>query len=280
MSTNKHSLNLFISLLMAGTTLFTSCNDPAVPSQRAGILEGAPNFRDLGGYPSANGLHTAWRKVFRSQALAQISDSDLVRLKESDIRTVIDFRSDDEVRKAPSRLPGGATLIRLPIDVGRSDSLQIMQLLATGALDSAQSVAYMQTANRRFVTDFAPEYRQFFDILLQPESYPVVFHCTAGKDRTGFAAALLLSALDVDWDTVMGDYLLTNQYLKPSSVLPQIPESALPALRPLLGVHPSYLDAAREEIAERYGSIDQYLQQELHIGPAEKARLKEYLLDE
>jgi protein-tyrosine phosphatase len=276
---DKQTLKLFVYIFML-SVLFASCNDNATPLQRAGILEGAPNFRDLGGYRSGNGKQTVWRKIFRSQMLAQLSDSDVIRMKELGIRTVIDFRGDDEVLKDPSRLPEGVNVIRLPIDAGRlNNGPDIMQQLMAGELDSIQCVEYMQTANRKFVTEFTMQYGEFFNILLQPGSYPLVFHCTAGKDRTGFAAAMLLSALDVDWDTVMNDYLLTNQYLKPQSIVPQIPEQAMQALRQMWGVQPSYLNAAKEEIEQRYGSIDNYLLEELNAGKAEKDRLMKYLLE-
>lgn len=271
---------ILVSVLIALTILFASCNNKteALP-QRAGILEGAPNFRDLGGYPSENGKHTIWRKVFRSQTLAQLSDSDVVKMKELGIKTVIDFRSDSEVEKEPSRLPEGVKIVRLSIEVGSNDTLQIMQQLMAGTLDSAQCVGFMQTANRQFATEFTAQYKDFFNILLQSDSYPVVFHCTAGKDRTGYAAAMLLSALGVDWDTVMNDYMLTNQYLKPQSLMPQMPEQAIPALRQMWGVQQSYLNAAKEEIEKHYGSINNYFQQQLNVGEAERNKLKQYLLE-
>jgi protein-tyrosine phosphatase len=275
---NKFLLKYFAPAGILFAILVVSCNSRNTLPERAGFLEGAPNFRDLGGYPSANGKQTVWRKIFRSQTLAHLTDSDTAKIKELGIRTVIDFRGDDEVQREPSRLPESVNIIRLPIDAGNlNDSIDIMQLLMTGALDSAQCVAFMQTANRRFVTTFIPQYKAFFEILLQPENYPVVFHCTAGKDRTGFAAAMLLCALGVEWNTVMDDYLLTNQYLKPQSLMPQASEQALPAQ--MSGVQPSYLNAANDEITERYGSIDNYLRQALNVGDAEKDRMRKFLLE-
>jgi protein-tyrosine phosphatase len=275
----RQKLQFLASVFMVSTLLFVSCSGGTAPFQRARIMEGAPNFRDLGAYPSENGKHTVSRKIFRSQMLAQLSDSDMAKMKEWGVRTVIDFRGDAEVSEKPSRLPEGVKMIRLPVDLGRNDTLQLMQQLMSGSLDSARCVAFMQEANRRFVTEFIPQYRAFFDILLQAESYPAVFHCTEGKDRTGFAAAMLLSALGVDWDTVMADYLLTNQCLKPPAPAPQLPEQAISALRQMRGVQPSYLNAAKEEIIKRYGSIDNYLYQALNVGEAEKDRLKQYLLE-
>ena len=277
-SRDKQPSKIFVLVLIILAVLGASCKSEIIPPQRAGILEGAANFRDLGGYLSEDGKSIVWGKIYRSQTLAQLSDSDVIKIKELGVRTVIDFRDDEEVLKDPSRLPEGVNIVHLPIGVGKNDTLQIMQKLMAGTLDSIQCVNFMQIANRRFVTEFAPEYKAFFDILLQPESYPIIFHCTAGKDRTGFAAAMLLSALDVNWDTVMDDYLLTNQYLKPQSIMPQIPEQALPALRQMWGVQPSYLNAAKEEIKEVYGSIDNYLERELNVGNVEKNKLKEYLL--
>jgi protein-tyrosine phosphatase len=276
---DKQTWKILMPLLATGAALLASCSSKMATHQRACIVENAPNFRDLGGYPSENGKHTAWRKIFRSQTLAQLSDSDVEKLKELGVKTVIDFRSDDEVASEPSRLPEGVKVVRLPIEVGRNDTLQAMQQLMTGALDSIQGVSFMQAANRTFVAEFAPQYKAFFRILLQPESYPVVFHCTAGKDRTGFAAAMLLSALGVDWDTVMNDYLLTNRYRKPPVSAPPIPEQAMPAFRQILSVQPSYLNAAKEEIIRRYGCIDSYLYQALSVGKEEKDKLMQYLLE-
>ncbi|MDR3188819.1 MAG: tyrosine-protein phosphatase, partial [Prevotellaceae bacterium] len=284
---NNLSSGFLVSIFCVAASLLVaaSCSNKQA-HQRAGILEEAPNFRDLGGYASANGRQTIWGKIFRSQTLASLNEHDVEKLKELGIKTVIDFRDDDEVQHTPSRLPESVKIIRLPIGVGKNNSAkndstqQIMQLAMSGQLDSLQCVRFMEDANRRLVTEFAPQYKAFFNVLMQPESYPIVFHCTAGKDRTGFAAAMLLSALDVSWDTVMADYLLTNRYrdLKPQALWAKIPKEALPAIRQMRGVQPSYLNAAKAEIIDRYGSIDNYLEAELHIGTAEKEKLRKMLL--
>ncbi|MDR0712331.1 MAG: tyrosine-protein phosphatase [Prevotellaceae bacterium] len=279
---NNLSTPFLADVFLVVACLFSLCCDRANAYQRAEILEKAPNFRDLGGYTSGDDeKQTVWRKIFRSQALASLNDSDVEKLRELGVKTVIDFRDDDEVRRAPSRLPDSVNVIRLPIGLGSSDSAQrqLQRLLMSGQLDSVQGVRFMEDANRRLVAEFAPQYKAFFAVLLQPESYPLVFHCTAGKDRTGFAAALLLSALKVEWNTVMEDYLLTNLYLKPQALMPQIPEQALPAMRQIWGVQPSYLNEAKSEIEKRYGSIDSYLQKELNIGEVERERLAGYLLE-
>lgn len=272
---NRMKIYMAVCLVSAG--LFVACRNEPAWSPRTDIMEGATNFRDLGGYASANGKQIVWGKVFRSQTLAQLSDRDVEKMRELGIKTVIDFRDDNEVAKAPSRLPEGVKVIRLPIGLGSNDSTQqAMQSLMSGQVDSLQCVSFMEEANRRFATEFASQYKDFFAVLLKKENYPVVFHCTAGKDRTGFAAAMLLSALDVDWYTVMEDYLLTNECLPQQPLSPE--QAAAPALRLLWSVQPSYLNAAKDEIIRHYGSINNYLQQELQIGKDEKKQLMRYLL--
>jgi protein-tyrosine phosphatase len=272
---NKQSFRLFATVCLA--VLLASCCGKPVSHQRAGLMGGAPNFRDLGGYNSGNGKQTVWGKVFRTQALDQLNDRDVEKMREMGIKTVIDFRDDDEVKKAPSRLPEGVNTIRLPIVVGNHTSDSVQQAMQSLLSDSLQGIRFMENANRQFVMEYSVQYKAFFDILLREENYPVVFHCTAGKDRTGFAAAMLLSALDVDWDTVMEDYLLTNNYLKPP-MSQSSEQAASPALRLIWSVRPSYLNAARDEIMQHFGSIDNYLQKELQIGKVEKEKLKRYLL--
>jgi protein-tyrosine phosphatase len=277
MNTKRKKLfKLFVTTCLA--VLFVACCSKPVSHQRAGIMEGASNFRELGGYYSKNGKQTAWGKVFRTQALAMLSDCDMEKVREMGIKTVIDFRDDDEVKKAPSRLPDGVKTVRLPIAVGNNTSDSVQRTMQSLLFDSIQGIRFMEEANRRFVTEFSAQYRAFFDILLQEKNYPVAFHCTAGKDRTGFAAAMLLSALDVDWNTVMDDYLLTDKYLKPQLPVSKTSKQVSPALRLIWSVRPSYLNAAKDEIIQRYESLDNYLQKELQIGKTEKDRLKRYLL--
>ncbi len=267
-------------LFALSIVLFASCEQKETPQQRAGFLEGAANFRDLGGYKTGDGKATKWKTLFRSQKLSQLTDADVSTLRAMKIKTVVDFRDDEEVRKDPSRLPESANMVRLPIDAGSHDSTRtIMQQIMSGELDSLQCTGFMETANRRFCTEFTEQYKDFFKILLDKNNYPVVFHCTAGKDRTGFAAAMVLSALGVDWNTIMSDYLLTNEYLKPSSLemFTNVPEQALPVVKMMSGVKASYLNAAKDEIEKQYGSIDHYLQQALGVGETEKATLRKIL---
>ena len=259
-----------------------SCNPASKTApQRAGFLEGAPNFRDLGGYVAGN-RQTVWRKLFRSQELSQLTDADLAILREIGVKTVVDFRTDNEVHTAKSRLPEGVKIIRIPIavdNVAANDTTpSIMERIMTGDADILQAIDYMEQMNRILVNNFALQYRDFFKILLQADAYPIVFHCSAGKDRTGFAAALVLTSLGVDWDTVVEDYMLTNTYFKPS-ISSRVAPQAMPAMQQLLSVRESYIFAAHNEIMAQYGSMDNFLQYALDIGETEKNALKKYMLN-
>jgi protein-tyrosine phosphatase len=273
-TTNKQITTLYTTVFLV--LPLVSCFNKPTAHQRADLLEGAPNFRDLGGYPSHEGKKTVWGKIFRTQALDQLTDNDIKKMKEIGVKTVIDFRDDEEVKRAPSRLLEGVNVIRLPIGVGSHISKSMQKQFLS--MDSLQCIRFMEGVNRQFAMKFTKSFKAFFDVLLQEENYPVVFHCTAGKDRTGFAAAMLLCALDVDWNTVMEDYLLSNTYLEPQSFLPPS-EQISPALRMIWSVQPSYLNNAKNEIIQRYGSIDNNLQKEFQIGQIEKEKLKNYLLE-
>jgi protein-tyrosine phosphatase len=252
--------------------LFILCCKKIISVHRDSIMEGAPNFRDLGGYTSKDGRKTVYGKIFRSQSLDHLTDRDLDKIRKIGVKTVIDFRSEEEAEKAPSLLPEGIKIIHLPVSAGSSLSGYVQQNMLALPSDSSSGVRFMAEINCRLVTGFSPVYGKFFKILLHEENYPLIFHCTAGKDRTGFAAAMLLSALDVEWDTVMKDYLLSNKYLKP-------PIHTSPFIQTVLTVKPSYLNAAKQEIINRYTNIDNYLQTELHIDKPEKEKLKRIMLN-
>ena len=248
---------------------------PAMPTspQRHIRLQGASNCRDLGGYPGQGGRTLRWGLVYRSDHLGLLSDADQAELARRGINRVLDFRGVDERAATPARMPGAA-LHSLAIEPSVMQDMQ--RVVAAGLeLTPARMVGLMQQLYRALVTDRAPRFAQFFQHLLAAEQ-PLVFHCTAGKDRTGVAAALLLLALGVPRELVYQDYLLTNDlYLRP-----HLPDSSTPAetLAVLWRVQPAFLDTALAEIDQHPGGLDSYLAQRLGVGPAERARLAERYL--
>jgi protein-tyrosine phosphatase len=222
------------------------------------------NFRRVGAREPGGAL----RNLYRSDHLGALDEADAREIAALGIRRVLDFRGVQERAAAACRLPG-VTVHSLPIEPTIVQKLS--DLLAAGhRLTGAEVTAHMQDTYRGFVRHNTERFAEFFAHLLA-SGEPTVFHCTAGKDRTGFAAALLLKAVGASDDEVMHDYLLTNDRL----VLPQESRMGLPreAMVVLWRVQPDFLRAAFEEAEASWGSVDAYLREGLAIGPAERERL-------
>ena len=170
-------------------------------------LAGATNFRDLGGYVGHGGQAVKWRRLFRSDHLAGLTSEDQALLADLGVARAVDFRGQAESAAYAYALPGVAYH---PLHIEPTVVQRALELQRTGRQLTAQdAVDLMQDTYRGFVHDNAPRFAELFRLLLASDT-PTVFHCTAGKDRTGFAAALILLALGVRRDVVMHDYLLTN----------------------------------------------------------------------
>ncbi len=231
-------------------------------------LSGATNFRDLGGYAGRDGRSVRWRRLFRSEHLAGLSMQDHATLAALGVTRTFDFRGEAERAATPYRLDGVAqhALAIEPTVVQR------MQLLAAGgARVTAPAVeALMQELYRGLVTDQAHRFAALFEHLLQSDA-PLVMHCTAGKDRTGVAAALILLALGVPRDVVVGDYLLSNLHYR----RPPAPASDLPAdaLAVVWQVQEGFLRAALRAIDDDHGGVDDYLEHRLGLSRAARDAL-------
>jgi protein-tyrosine phosphatase len=228
------------------------------------------NFRDLAGHVR---LPVRPQVLFRSDHLGALDEDDARQIGALGIRRVLDFRGMHERSAAICALPGVAvhSLAIEPTIVQKLSAL----LAAGEGLTGADVVALMQDTYRGFVRHSTHRFAEFFGHLLESD-VPTVFHCTAGKDRTGFAAALVLRALGATHEEVMHDYLLTNERLHPGVLRLPLPEHVA---RVLLGVQPDFLDAAFEAVREDYGSLQAYLREGLGLRDAEQVRLRQlYLL--
>lgn len=222
------------------------------------------NFRRVG-----EGAGTPLRRLYRSDHLGALDDSDARQIQSLGIRRVLDFRGVQERTAFTCKL-SGVTVHSLPIEPTIVQKLQ--ELMAGGhRLTGADIVAHMQDTYRGFVREGTPRFAGFFAHLLAADD-PTVFHCTAGKDRTGFAAALLLKAVGAGDDAVMHDYLLTNERLQ----MPATPWGGLPpeAMDVLWRVQPDFLQAGFDEVDARYGSLQGYFRQGLGLGDAQRERLR------
>ena len=231
-------------------------------------LEGATNFRDLGGYPGHEGRPLRWRRIFRSDHLGALSEADRRRLAELGLAAALDLRGEDESAATPYAIEG-VTRHALAIEPSVVSRLQ-EEHAAGRALDAALAAEMMRELYERLVQDHVDRYAALFDHLLAARA-PLVFHCTAGKDRTGVAAALVLLALGVPRETVMQDYLLTNEVFKP----PWAPRPDMPpeVMRALWGVQAEYLDAALEMIDREHGGPERYLERVIGLDAERAARL-------
>ncbi|MCH2185682.1 tyrosine-protein phosphatase [Myxococcota bacterium] len=283
---------LFLGLGMAAAL---ACSDssgryegmPSHVEQRHLALEGAPNFRDLGGYPTEDGRSVKWGLFYRSDNLHGLTDADLERLSRLGIRLVCDFRSAAERADEPDRLPEIDTPAVAELDIWDQtfSTEHLRAKLRTGEIHDMDLGQLLVKGNRLFASRFAPVYARMFELIRLPENLPVVVHCTAGKDRAGFAAALILRVLGVSLETVYEDFMLTNFYMAEEidSMIFSVRASTLfrmdeEQLRPLMGVERRYLEAAFDEIDTRYGSFDEYRREALGISDQELQEFRDMSL--
>ncbi len=243
-------------------------SDAALP--RTIALEGASNVRDLGGYAAAEGRRMRFGLVFRGAALDAITAADRDRLAALGLRTVCDLRGTAERARAPSAL-AGVTTHALPIEPSVGAGLR--DIAATRAATGEDAMAIMRRAYVAYATEWAQRYRALFALILQDGALPLLFHCSAGKDRTGFGAALLLTALGVSRADVMADYLATNRLWRgdPALAAGLSPETADVLLR----VHAPLLDAAFEAVGADWPG---YAERALGLDAAALERLRALLL--
>ena len=234
---------------------------------------GAPNFRDLGGHVTATGDTVRRHRLLRSDHLGALTTEDMARVTALNVRRVFDLRGVTERETAVCALDG-VTVHSLSIE---PTIVQVLSDLTDAGhkLTRAEVVGHMQDTYRGFVRHNTHRFASLFSHLVESDD-PLVFHCTAGKDRTGFAAALILLALGVSRDDVMRDYLLTNQRLKPKTDWKGLtPEVASVLYR----VQPEFLDAAFDAVQQKYGSLEAYFREGLGLRDAERAQLKALYLE-
>ena len=247
-----------------------------VVAEREVALPSGVNFRDVGGYRTADGRAVRWGQVYRGGSLADLSDEDVAALGRMGLRLACDLRSPDEVARHPDRLPHGASHVHRPI-IGEVSRLRRVVTLyrkrhrVQELLEEVYRVMLDQNG-----TTFAGVLRLAAD----PANRPLVIHCTAGKDRTGLAVALLLLALGVPEETVIADYTLSNRAFEVLAGRMRPEMSRLYSfgfgevqLRPFLLAEARTLHGALAYLRRRYGSLEWYLQRAgLDDGVVERLR--------
>jgi protein-tyrosine phosphatase len=239
------------------------------------LLQGASNFRDVGGYRNADGRLVRRGQVFRSDHLAGLTDEDRARLQSLGIAHSLDFRGAAECAATPYALAG---VQRVALTIEPTVIARLQALVAQGVVPTTEeTVDLMRETYRDFVNHNAATFGRFLKHLLEQPT-PQVFHCTAGKDRTGFAAALLLSALGVDRPTIEHDYLLTNQLYKRDARLEG--QGHPHVMKVLWQVQPAFLHAAFDAVDAQHGGMRDYLHGAIGLDPQELAALRAMLLED
>lgn len=218
-------------------------------------VAGAANLRDMGGGILPDGRKIKTGLVFRSDDLHALDAERMDAVAALGLKTVVDFRSPEEQVTCPDHLPDEKTkLVALPLMAGN--------VIQPGELAAADGSLAMQRIYTFFVHDAQAEYRTFFSLLQQPENLPLLFHCSAGKDRTGFAAAVFLAALGAPWEMILADYLASAEAVgkKYAGLL-----AARPQLAPLFGVEERYLRTSFDGMKAVGGSVENYLTTYLNV---------------
>jgi protein-tyrosine phosphatase len=261
-----------------------------MPGQSLGIAS-VPNLRDLGGYTTKNGATVAKGLVYRSNQLSGISRDDMKKLSKLDLKVSLDLRTWAERSARPDELPSGTKFVWLDVlaDSPQAGPAQLEKLMqdpkkANAELGGGKVEALFQASYREFVSlpSAKKEFRNFFLVLGDKSQLPALFHCTTGKDRTGWAAAALLTLLGVPKDQVYEDYLRSNDYIIPAyqKVIDGFVKAGGDASIPkaILGVKKEYLDAAFDEMEKKYGSIDKYFSEGLGINAAQQQAIRNIYL--
>lgn len=246
---------------------------PAFPQRRL-PLSGAVNFRDLGGYATADGRRVRRGRVYRADQLADLSDDDLARVSALGLRHICDLRAESERAQRPNRVVPGASVHAIGfMPQGGAELMAGVRELTVEQVERIVGEIY-----RDFIRERSAHFAQLFELMLAADALPLLFHCTSGRDRTGTAAALLLTALGVPRETVAVDYELSNHYRRDLAF--QVGTGVDPlVMAAITRAHPDYLRLAFEAMEAGWGSTDHYLRQALGLSDAARLQLQTLLLE-
>lgn len=252
-------------------------------------FEGLDNFRDFGGYPAAGGKQLRAGRLYRSASHGRATDADLQALNALGLAVIVDLRRGPERDRDPSRRHPNFDGEVISSDVGVDEGDSWLDHITSSDLSPRSFTSYMLGYYRDapFNPRIVDLYSRYFEALARTDG-PVLIHCAAGKDRTGILAALTHHVAGVGAEHMMGDYLATNDPIRLERRLPLVTEAirehtgrTLPpeTVMIAMGVAPEYLQMAFAAIAERYGSVDAYVEVALGVGPDLEAAVKAKLLE-
>lgn len=264
------------------TLLFDNRYRVRVASRNINV-PGVQNFRDLGGYPVyPRHKRVRWGMLYRSAQMDLSNPATVQKLHNLGIRTVIDLRDSAE-QHASQAQPADTSLRRMSIPIQVGSLSRILEGIDEQSIRSDTVYRIVERLNRDIVSLHAQEFRRMFDALLVEDNYPLVIHCTTGKGRTGIAAALVLAALGVDDEIIMDDYRLSKYFFNiaaATSYAYRLPVPSQEALTTIYSARESFLNAAKDEVERRYGSVENYLTRAIGLQKKEQKQLQNILLVE
>jgi protein-tyrosine phosphatase len=293
---SRSGLRTATGVLLALSLMCSSCGERTYPTPDPHIvLEGQSNFRDLGGYKTRDGRSIRWGQVFRSGELPALTPSDLRTLATLGLRTDVNFLVQAEIDKhGPDRLPDGVQEVPLPItgDIGNL-ALQVHAAIRSGDFSGLPS-DLTPKVHAALLTDGKEQYAALLRLALDPKRRPLVFHCSHGVHRTGTAAAILLSALGVPWETVREDYILSNHYRaeETNAALARIRKGVaakqglaegevdMTNVEAFYVVREHYIDGSLDAALAEHGSMAAYIRDGLGITDEEVRALRAQLLED
>jgi protein-tyrosine phosphatase len=257
--------------------------------ERVVKLQGGCNFRDIGGYRTADGSTVRWGQVYRAGVLSYFTNDDHAPLTSLGVRTICDLRRAEEREREPTRWPSAVNLMNWEDGV---DAPKIRRFYANHSQDAHGMRQAMLDLYLALPAWMAPRLRGMFDSLVAGQT-PLVVHCAAGKDRTGIAIAVLLECLGVDRKTVVEDYLLTNhatdyeQFIRAQKAARLgLSDEANPLMnlppdvrRVLFSADADYLATGLDEIDSKFGGVAAYLRNAVGVGAASQQLIRERLTE-
>jgi protein-tyrosine phosphatase len=264
--------------------------------ERALQLDGTSNTRDIGGYQNGDRRTIRWRQIIRSENLSRLTADDFRTLEALGVKTVIDLRTDREHDKEPTVWLGDHPpgFFHFPIGDAQNDWFKAQrQMIKSNRFTEERSLQHAIEGYRMIAGEGPASLRHLMDLVLDPSNWPILIHCNAGKDRAGVATALILEAVGVDRETIMEDFLLTNEMghakekaafqarerQRSSKVGRRASGPTADAWFPIVGVRPEMLEAFYASVDQRYGSMDAFLA-ELGVDQESRSALEASLTTE
>ena len=250
-------------------------------------LEGAYNFRDLGGIQTSDGKTIRWGRVFRSDTLTRLTSADYMRLNAIGVGLVCDLRTREERKTDPTEWQDGSPVFVLaPVsenDKGASQNSTLADALRSGKMSVEDGKRMFEQFYIRMVFDSAPKFGAVLRAI-ETSDRPSIFHCTGGRDRTGITAAMLLHILGVPRERILSDFVLSTRYLNERQTTTSTPATEAEAQQARLYaevilLQPRYIEAVFKAIDERYGSFDRYRRDALHFSDPDVTALRARLLE-